>query len=37
MHVGGKGIENLLTNMMLKKTPLKKHKAKKDFFLCFFT
>jgi hypothetical protein len=32
MHVGGKGIENLLMNMMLKKA-----QSQKDFFLCFFT
>jgi hypothetical protein len=32
MHVGGKGIENPLMNMMLKKMLLKKHKAKKIFF-----
>jgi len=32
MHVGGKGIENLLMNTMLKKTLLKKHKAKNIFF-----
>jgi predicted transcriptional regulator len=32
MHVGGKGIENLLMSMMLKKMLLKKHKAKKIFF-----
>jgi hypothetical protein len=35
MHVGGKGIENLLMNMMLKKTLLKKHKAKKIKFYAF--
>jgi predicted transcriptional regulator len=31
MHVGGKGMENLLMSTMLKKTLLKKHKAKKIF------
>jgi hypothetical protein len=33
MQTGGKGIENMLTNMVLKKTL--KHKSKKTFFLCF--
>jgi len=32
MHVGGKGVENLLMSTMLKKTLLKKHKAKNIFF-----
>jgi hypothetical protein len=35
MHVGGKGIENFLMNMMLKITLLKKHKVKKIFFYAF--
>jgi hypothetical protein len=35
MHIGGEGIENMLVNMVLKKTFLKIHRSKKTPFHAF--